>query len=133
MNVLIVDGSEIIAERLVILVSETRGGAACDIHKATSYERAVDILNDVKPDIVLLDSSLPGNKSIVLFNTAKALNRNVCFIILFNYANTVVQRQYNLMGADFIFDKYLDFEKIPAAIDSIAAKKKLIHEPQPAY
>jgi len=122
MVLLIVDGSDIIIQRLAFLITESGSNNISTIHSAATYAVATDLLRKIKPDVVLLDMYLPGQRSIELFKLIKKNNADVSFIFLVNYSAAVAKEKYKGVGADFIFDKYNDFEKIPLAIDTIAAK-----------
>ncbi len=122
MVLLIVDGSDIIIQRLAFLITESGSNHISAIHSAATYAAARNLLRKIKPDVVLLDMYLPGQQSIDLLKLIKKNNADVSFIILVNYAAAVAKEKYKWAGADFIFDKYNDFEKIPVAIDAIAGK-----------
>ena len=123
MVLLIIDSSDLIIERLFNLVTET--GKATAIFKATGYEEAVQLAAKIKPDLVLLDMCLPENNSADLFSAIKAGNDQAAFIFLSCGADIATSPWHPSHGVDFIFDKYHDFEQIPFAVTSIAAKKKI--------
>lgn len=122
MKVLIVDYSTRIVERLEEMLSEA-GNVAC-MHKAVSYTQAITLYQKIKPDIVLLDICLPADGSFKILKEMKKPGSNTCVIILAIEKNNYVHEQCNSLGADFFFDKYSEFEKIPAAIDSIIGKSR---------
>ena len=121
MIVMIVEGSEIILERLVVLTTE--GNNVDIVHKASSFHEATKLLDTIKPGIAILDMCLPQQKSVELFKIIRHANRDTSFIILFNFIDAVTCAQYEWLDADFVFDKYNDFDKIPAAINTIISKK----------
>jgi hypothetical protein len=43
---------------------------------------------------------------------------------MMNGEDNQMQEKYRSSGADILFDKYHDFERIPEAINLIAAKKR---------
>ncbi|HMO63143.1 MAG TPA: response regulator [Ferruginibacter sp.] len=118
---LIVDSSDIIKERLVFLISES-GSTNKYIHCAGSYDDAALLFEETKPDVVLLDMYLPGHKSVDFFKMVKKSNNPVSLIVFVNHADHVTREHYEWVGADFVFDKYKDFEKIPLAVNAIAAR-----------
>lgn len=122
MTLLIIDGSDIIIQRLAFLITESESNNISAVHSAVTYADAALLLREIKPDVVLLDMHLPGHQSPDLLKLIKKNNANGALIILVNYANAVTKEKYKWVGADFVFDKYNDFEKIPGAIDAIAAK-----------
>ena len=123
MTVLIVDSSTAIIERLASLISET--GNVKTILKAETGKAVTELLKVSKPDVVLLDIGLPGNKSFDLIWEIKKSNAATAVIVLSIHTNVHMEEQCNSLGADYFFDKYHEFEKIPGVINSIAANKKL--------
>jgi DNA-binding NarL/FixJ family response regulator len=117
MEILIVDSSLQIIERLKEMLSEAEN--IHSIHKAVSYEEARKLFKQNKPDVVLLDIRLPGNKSLKLLKEIKTFRRNTCVIVLYTQINNYILELFQFLGADFLFDKYYDFEKISWAINTL--------------
>ena len=89
------------------------------------YNRGInsDILfKEKRPNVVLLDGGLQGTMSIDLLKEFKAPNENTTVIILDNNMGNHEEEKCKSLGADYFFDKYNDFEKIPAFITSISGK-----------
>jgi len=122
MKVLIVDYSIRIVERLEEMLSEA--GNIAYLHKAVSYTQAINLYQKIKPDIVLLDICLPADGSFKILKEVKKPGSKTCVIILAVEKDNYVHEHCNSLGADFFFDKYSEFEKIPAAIDSIISKNR---------
>ena len=120
MQVLIVDNSIQILDRLAQILSEME--CIKSIYKAVSYQEATIFLKKNKPDVVLLDSGLRGNGTINLLKEIKKTGSAAPVIILSSCYDDYIVRECKSYGADFIFDKYHEFEKIPGVIDDIAAK-----------
>ncbi len=99
------------------ILSETRISAT--ILKADSFKKARKLFYDNKPRIVLLDIFLPGQKSFELLKEIKDSEDKTSVIILAIDMDKYALDQCELLGADFFFDKYNEFEKIPAVIESI--------------
>jgi len=118
MRILIVDSSVQIMERLEEMLLES--ATVTEIDKAVSYPGAEILFKQNKPDILLLDIYLPENDSL---NILKEINKSRCppiVVILSGQTGNYIEEQYRLLGANFFFDKYHDFEKIPGLINSIA-------------
>jgi DNA-binding NarL/FixJ family response regulator len=118
---LIVDSSDIITERLVFLISES-GSSHKFIHCAASFDDAALLFEETKPDVVLLDMYLPGSRSVDFFKMIKKSSTPASVIVFVNNLDPVTREHYEWVGADFVFDKYKDFEKIPLAVNAIAAR-----------
>ena len=121
MEVLIIDSSTQILERLEEIVSDS--ASAAGIHTATSYSEAAKLFNELKPDVVLLDLGLPASRSFDLIWEMKKLVPSAIVIVLSIHTDTNTQKQCHELGADLFFDKYNDFEKIPAILTTIADDK----------
>ena len=117
MKILIFENSKQIEERLIDLISETVKGAT--FYKAGSYAEALYFLNECKPDAVLLDLKYPGNTSVELLKKIRASNQEIVVIALSTEVNESSLEQWEQYGADFIFDKYVDFDQIPKVISAI--------------
>ena len=116
--VLVVDSSVFIIERWQNILSETENIKT--VYGAVAYKDASVLFKEIKPNVVLLDGGLPGSSSIDLLKEFKATNKNTTVIILSNSIDTHVEEKCKSLGADFFFDKYHDFEKIPAFITANA-------------
>jgi DNA-binding NarL/FixJ family response regulator len=118
MQVLIVDSSRLIIERLRLMLSETEN--IIHAYGAASYKECISFLNEIKLNVVLIDSGLPGNECIALVKEVKDVNSNTRVIVLVNGEDEHLQIKCKSLGTDFFFDKYHEFEKIPEAINRIA-------------
>ena len=118
MIVLVVDSSVVIIERWQNILSETENIKS--VYGAVAFTDALQLFNKIKPNVVLLDGDLPGNTSIDLLKEFKAADGNATVIVVANNADNYVEEKCKLFGADFFFDKYNDFEKIPAFITANA-------------
>lgn len=122
MLVLIVDGSIQIIERIVEMLSESTNATA--INSAISYQEASTLFNNNKPSVVLLDGYLPQNQSFKLLKEIKHTGYKTAIIVLSISIDEFIKKQYMLQGADYVLDKYLEFEKIPIVINSITGNDR---------
>jgi DNA-binding NarL/FixJ family response regulator len=120
MRVLLADRSELIVHRLEELLSEIIFILGTD--KAFSYEEALKLFQQHKPDVVVLDMNLQENTSCVLLKEIKEQSPQTIVIIMFIDADEYVMQHCKKLGADFFFDKYHQFENIPLVINDIAMK-----------
>ena len=116
--VLVVDSSVFIIERWQNILSETEN--IKNVYGAVAYKDASALFKEIRPNVVLLDGGLPGSMSIDLLKEFKATSENTTVIILSNSVDSHVEEKCKSLGADFFFDKYHDFEKIPAFITANA-------------
>ena len=123
--VLVVDSSVLIIERWQNILSETEAIKA--VYGAVGYNDASILFKEKKPNLVLLDGGLPGNRSIDLLKEFKASNEKATVMILTNSIDIHLEERYKSHGADYYFDKYHDFEKIPAFIAANIGNKQLTY------
>jgi DNA-binding NarL/FixJ family response regulator len=121
MRVLIADNSELIIQRLEELLSEITFILMID--RAFSYEEAQRLFNQNKPDVVVLDINLPGNTSYELLKEIKEEAPKTVVIVMSIRLDEYILQQCKNLGADFFFDKYNEFERVPVIINSMAQNK----------
>lgn len=118
MKVLIVDSSAAIILRYKEILSIVSGIEL--IYDATNYKDAIKHISSFKPEIMLLDTNLPGGQSIELVKEIRLAQGNVKIIAIANNMDEMLIEQFNESGVDHFIDKYNDFEKIPGIIQSFA-------------
>ena len=109
-RVLIVDDSKQVRERLISLLSDYPEIRI--VAQAGNGEEAMDALFDQKPDTVILDIRLPGRSGIQLLREIKAAHPEITVIMLTNYDFEPYRKQCLQFGADYFFNKTLEFEKV---------------------
>lgn len=116
---MIVDNSTLIVRRLGELVSESAEIEGVDM--SISYTDASKKIQGNPPGIVLLDLALPANNSIKLLKEIKRDNPKIFVIVVSDTPDERMKNQCERAGADYFFDKYNEFEKIPGAIREITS------------
>jgi two-component system response regulator DevR len=117
LKILIVDGSDLVLERLSGMVSE----ALCvssPVLISNSYQKAVQILSSQRPDVLLLDIQLPGNRGLDLLELVSRLYPKLKTVVVTNNADNSYKERCVALGAFGFIDKSTEFEKIPSLIDS---------------
>ena len=117
MPVLILDSSTHVADRLGDLVAEVKKEIV--IYKAATYKAAIKLLDKLNLSAVLLDVDFSGNSAIEILKKIKIKNKKILVIVLYSHTEERKLKLYKEIGADFIFNKYEDFEKIPVIISTI--------------
>lgn len=80
---------------------------------------ALSALQEMKPDMAILDNKMPGLKGIDVIREVRKEDRKIKLMLLTFYANDYYQQQAMNAGADYFFLKSEDFEKIPEVIDQL--------------
>jgi CheY-like chemotaxis protein len=116
-NVLIVDDSPIIIERLLnMLKGQSNVG---DTVSADSYAKSIEQLTSQKIDVAILDINLPGKNGLELLQFIKKNYTNIIVIMLTNQSGEYYRNLCKLQGADFFLDKSTEFERFPEILASI--------------
>lgn len=121
MQLLIIDNSIQIVHRLKEFLSEST--RVSELFSATGYNEALQLFMQERPAIVVLDHHLPDNKSYQLLREIKQAEPSTVVIMMSAENDTYTQQQFILLGADFYFDKYNEFEKVTVVVNDHTTKK----------
>lgn len=122
-KVLVVDDSKIIGDKIKQLLSDQENIEI--IGQALNGMEALKYLNDYRPDVVLLDISMPGFNGIDILMWIRNRYKNIKIIMLTNYSDSQYRARCNELGADLFFDKSTEFEKVPQAIYDFYKKNQI--------
>lgn len=118
-NVFIVDDSTDMRKGLAIQFSRMRGvsivGEAGDTHPA------IEGILRCKPDIVVLDISLPGGSGFEVLSRIKLETPSPVVMMLTNHDLPQYRKRALENGADGFFNKVTEIEKLLGAVRSWAA------------
>lgn len=117
MVITILAHSKHISNRIVELIGETNEGVF--FQSCFTYAEAITCLSEQKTDVVLLDSDFEGNKAFDLLKKIRKYSAETVVMVLFHLASDFSMMQFRDSGADYLFDKYNDFEKIAPVINAI--------------
>lgn len=119
-KILIVDDSKMLRDDLKKII-EMVGGLQL-VGEAEDALQAISIIENLKPDIVLLDLNLNmGNGIDVLGALYKAKNKPVT-IVLTNYTNKAFRKTSVELGAEYFYDKTHDLDRLINTLKQLAAK-----------
>lgn len=120
MVITILGNSKHISNRIAELIDETNKGVF--FHNCCTYAEAITSLSEQKTDVVLLDFDFEGNKAFDLLKKIREYSAETVVMVLFNLASDFSMKQFRDSGADYLFDKYNDFEKIAPVITTIGKR-----------
>jgi DNA-binding NarL/FixJ family response regulator len=123
MTVLIIESSVLISGRIKNFLVEK--GEDKTIYQSIGYKKAVLLLDEIDPDVVLLDMYMPGNMSVNLLKNIKENKRNSIIMALVNREDHDMQFKCRSVGAHLVLDKYHEFEEIPRLINSKANERNI--------
>jgi DNA-binding NarL/FixJ family response regulator len=119
LKILIVDDSPLVAPRVRSLLDSL--DPAVIIGETINAAEALDIMQEVLPDVVLLDLNLQGKKGgLGLLGEIKSKYPGVVVIIFTNHAEPYYRGICKRLGADYFFDKSTEFELLPDALRELA-------------
>jgi DNA-binding NarL/FixJ family response regulator len=118
MKVFIVDDSRAFRKELINLLSKLKELEI--VGQAEDSVKAMEAIQRLKPDVVILGIPIPGGNGIRLVKNIKKDKLAPIVIILTHYPYRQYRKKYMDVGADFFFDKSTEFEKV------IDVLKKLI-------
>lgn len=136
LKVLIADDSALLRERLARTLANVPGVEL--VGQMTNGRETLDAVQQLKPDVVILDIRMPkGNglqvlKAIKVDNDAPMdgapIDGAPVVIILTAYPHPQYQRICREAGAEFFFEKLSEFDRVPQVIANLALQSK----PQPS-
>jgi DNA-binding NarL/FixJ family response regulator len=129
MKVLIVDDSAIVGERLASILSEFPEIEL--LEQVKDGLEAVEYIRTLKPDVVILDIGLPGRNGMEILEEVKREKLAPVVIILTNYPYPQYQQRCAKAGADYFFDKSIEFDRVPQTFKQLihgSSKSLIFHE-----
>jgi CheY-like chemotaxis protein len=110
MNILVVDGSDLIRSRLADRLRAMPGLAT--VVCAGTVRQAFNYLRSGLFDLAIVDLHLPDGTSSPIVGAMKQTSPKLAVAIYSNYADDVNRRLCHKAGADWFFDKSLEFDAI---------------------
>jgi DNA-binding NarL/FixJ family response regulator len=118
-KILIVDDSDIMRERLIAMISEIEGVKV--IGQAQNADEAMELVEKLEPDVVILDIRMTGESGISVLQKIKTKKPAPIVIVFTNYPYPQYRQICLKLGADYFFDKSTEFNRIPETF------KELVH------
>ena len=126
MKFFVVDDSELVVERIRALLSDIPGLEF--IGHATNANDAVEAIERLKPDVVILDIRLIGENGMNVLERIKKEHAPPVVIMLTNYPYPQYRKKYRELGADYFFDKVTEiasFVKVLKVLAQDSSQRKL--------
>lgn len=119
MNVFIVEDSEIVSSELIAMLSEIPGIKVAG--HAVDEQGAIERIGATHPDVVLLDIALHPGSGINVLQFIKKHIPAIKVLVLTNYADEFYFNRCMGAGADYFFDKSLQFMQVGALLKQMLA------------
>ena len=117
-NVFVVDDSEIVRDRITAMLSEVP--AINIVGYADNPLSATELIVKTNPDVVILDIFLSGGSGIHVLKNIRGKNVTAKVIMLTNYAQEEYRKKCFEEGADFFFDKSIEFDRVVDVISKFS-------------
>lgn len=112
--VLVVDDSTLILDRIIPLLQEISNIQR--VVAANTFREAVELINEIGPDMVLLDIHLPDKSGIEVLRTIKKQQLKTIVLMITNHASEHYRNICRALGAKYFFDKSADMDLVTEAI-----------------
>jgi len=126
MKVFVVDDSELVVERIRVLLSDIPGLEF--IGQAANANDAVEAIERLKPDVVILDIRLIGENGMNVLERIKKEHAPPVVIMLTNYPYPQYRKKCRELGADYFLDKVTEiasFVKVLKVLAQDSSQRKL--------
>lgn len=110
MRLFIADDSKLLRDRLVDLLEGLDGVEI--IGQAKDTIEAIESIQRLKPQVVVLDIRIPKGNGIKVLEAIKKDEQPPVVIIFTNYPYSQYRKKCRDAGADFFFDKSTEYEKL---------------------
>jgi two-component system cell cycle response regulator DivK len=89
-----------------------------DAHTAIDAEQALNLLEEVAPELILMDIQLPGFSGLELTRCLKAnpATRRIIIVAFTGYARAVDEEQARAAGCDGYLIKPIDVKSLPQKV-----------------
>lgn len=118
LRLFIADDSKAIVESLSDLLVEIRGMEI--VGYAHNASQAIERINILNPDVVILDIRMPGGSGIQVLETIKADKNTILVIMLTAYPYPQYRQKCAEMGAEYFFDKSTEFHRVQEVLTELA-------------
>lgn len=118
MKVLLVEDSRVLRERLRAII-----GAIPHLELVGEADNETDAqryLEQSRPDAVVLDLKLKGSSGLSVLEHIKAVVPQTIVLVLTNYGQPEYRSRCAELGADYFFDKSLNFDEFSACLHGLA-------------
>lgn len=114
MKVFIVEDAEIVREGLKNMLAAIPGVEV--IGHAVDEQGAIEQIGATRPDVVILDINLQTGSGINVLQVVKKRHPATKVMMLTNYADEIYVRRCMSFGADYFFDKSIEFMRVGAVL-----------------
>ncbi|GDY22883.1 hypothetical protein LBMAG56_42300 [Verrucomicrobiota bacterium] len=116
-RVMLVEDSQPVRERLHSLLEES--APVVIVAEASTVEGAIMFFRQHRPDAVVLDLDLTDGNGGAALRAIKRLRPACVVLVLTNFAVPGYREHCLQLGADYFFDKFHEFERVPEVLATL--------------
>jgi DNA-binding NarL/FixJ family response regulator len=124
LNVLLVDDSERIISHLNNMLNSVKGITI--VGAAGTLPQAQKIIKGHNIDVITLDIQLPDGNGIDFLKWVKFKHPEITVIMLSNLVDDCHRAAAKNAGAEFYFDKSMEFEQVGTVLSKLATQKRIL-------
>ncbi len=95
------------------------------VGESASYRESISEIQRTRPDVILVDMNIAGGTGIDLLSEIHEQDWTVTKIILSDYSTPPYRNACMTAGADYFFDKAMDYAKLRQVIRGLASSRML--------
>lgn len=118
-RVVLVDDSAVVRDHLAALLATLEGVEV--VGRASDAATGESLIQQLKPDVLVLDIGLPGESGIDLLKRLRPEIASLVIIMFTAYSDPYSRRVCAEAGADYLFDKALEIEGLVEALRTLVA------------
>lgn len=123
LKILIVDDHKAIVDKLIELLSTTNR----EVYTASTYEEAITLLGQVKPDILVTDYILDNdNNGLSLIKKARSINRSIKVMVYSGYYTLSSLSLLKQVNVNVIVDKSDSYDDIIEGFNACVKNKEYL-------
>lgn len=116
-NILLVDDHLVVRKGVEMILSNSIPGAT--IHNVENYDEAIELVNVIKFDLVILDVNINGVENIKIMNKIKSIQKELKILIFSSHDEKQYGVRYIQNGADGYLNKFCSEDKIVSVVNEI--------------
>jgi DNA-binding NarL/FixJ family response regulator len=116
-NILLVDDHLVVRKGVEIILSNSIPEAT--IYNVENYDEAIELVNVIKFDLVLLDVNINGVENIKIMNKIKSIQKELKILIFSSHDEKQYGVRYIQNGADGYLNKFCSEDKIVSVVKEV--------------
>jgi two-component system response regulator (stage 0 sporulation protein F) len=101
-----------------LLLAEVFSSEGYQTYQASNGERALEIVREEPPDLVLLDMKIPGMDGLEILKNLKKINPDIKVIMMTAYGELDMIKEASQLGAIMHFTKPFDIDELRLAVNN---------------